>query len=163
MSRSALVRPEPGDSAATRSSPIAASAWASASGSTLRGVKGRFGFARSSISSCNSTSCAMASWPSAMASTSSDSGTSPASASTIMIASLVPATIRLRSLWASCSQVGCRTSSPSTCPIRTDPTGPSKGTSETVSAALAAIVPSVSGGFSISAESTVMTICVSSM
>jgi hypothetical protein len=48
-------------------------------------------------------------------------------------------------------------------PIRTEPTGPSKGTSEIVSAALAAMVPKVSGGFSMSAERIVSTIWVSSM
>ena len=59
--------------------------------------------------------------------------------------------------------MGWSTSSPSMWPIRTEATGPSKGMSDTQSAALAAIVPSVSGGFSISTEKIVMISCVSSL
>ena len=162
-SRSALVRPEDGDSASSKSRPTALSALASAPGSTVSGVNARLGLASSSICSCSCTIAVIASWPSAIASTSNDSGTSPASASTIMIASLVPATTRFKSPLASSSHVGCTINSPSTRPIRTEATGPSKGTSDRVSAALPAIVPSVSGGFSMSTDSTVMTICVSSM
>ena len=47
--------------------------------------------------------------------------------------------------------------------MRTEATGPSKGMSETQSAADAAIVPSVSGGFSMSTAKIVMISCVSSL
>ena len=80
-----------------------------------------------------------------------------------MIASFVPATTKFRSLCSSCANVGCSTSSPSMCPTRTDATGPSNGMSDAHSAALAAIVPSVSGGFSMSTDRIVMINCVSSL
>ena len=76
------------------------------------------------------------------------SGSRFAPASTIMIASRVPATIRSSSesfIWL---KVGLTTNSPSIRPTRTEAIGPLNGISLIVSAADAAIVPTTSGRFS---------------
>ena len=85
------------------------------------------------------------------------SGSSFAPASTIMIASRVPATIRSSSESASSVCVGLMTNWPSIRPTRTDAIGPRNGISLIVSAADAASVPTTSGLFSWSVERTVMT------
>ena len=110
-----------------------------------------------SISGC-SARC-----PNSMASAMTDSGRILAPASTIMIASRVPETIRSRSDSASSGMVGLITNSPPIRPIRTAPMGPRKGISLMVSAADAATVPSTSGLFSWSVERTVSTTCTSSL
>ena len=92
-----------------------------------------------------------------------DSGSRFAPASTIMIASRVPDTIRSSSESASWLWVGLTTNSPSIRPIRTAPIGPRNGTSLIVRAADAAIVPRMSGLFSMSVERTVMTSWTSSL
>src|SRR5918993_657688 len=98
----------------------------------------------------------MASWATSMASTMTSSGTSFAPASTIVIASFVPATTRSRSLSAIWSYVGLRTKSPSSVlPTRTAPIGPSKGMSDIASAAEAPTMLTVSYGVSWSAPKTV--------
>ena len=91
------------------------------------------------------------------------SGRSLAPASTIMIASRVPETIRSSSESASWLKVGLTTNSPSIRPMRTAPTGPANGISLIDRAAEPAIVPSTSGSFSWSVERTVMTSWMSSL
>ena len=91
------------------------------------------------------------------------SGSSFAPASTIMIASRVPATIRSSSESASSVCVGLMTNWPSIRPTRTDAIGPRNGISLIVSAADAASVPTTSGLFSWSVERTVMTHWTSSL
>ena len=77
----------------------------------------------------------------------SASGISAAPASTIRIASSVPATMRSRSVfsWRSSSD-GLTTKLPSTLPMRTDPTGVGNGMWETISAADAPFMASMSYG-----------------
>src|SRR5215213_6718118 len=58
-----------------------------------------------------------------------------APASTIRMASCVPATTRSRSAVSCCSSVGLTTKLPSTLPIRTAPTGVGNGMLETIRAA----------------------------
>ena len=84
-------------------------------------------------------------WPNRMASAMTSSGRRLAPASTIMIASRVPATIRSSSESLSWLKVGLTTNSPSIRPTRTDAIGPLNGISLIVSAADAAIVPRMSG------------------
>ena len=84
-------------------------------------------------------------WPNRIASAMTSSGRRLAPASTIMIASRVPATIRSSSDSLSCVKVGLTTNSPSIRPTRTEPMGPLNGISLIVSAAEAAIVPMTSG------------------
>ena len=84
-----------------------------------------------------------------MASAITSSVRSLAPASTIMIASRVPETTRSSSDSSSWLYVGLTTNSPSMRPTRTAPTGPRNGISLMVSAADAAIVPMMSGSFSL--------------
>ena len=114
-------------------------------------------------SSWMSMSGCSARWPNRMASAMTSSGRSLAPASTIMIASRVPETIRSSSESASSLYVGLTTNSPLMRPMRTAPTGPANGISLIVSAADAAMVPRTSGSFSWSVERTVMTSWMSSL
>ena len=76
----------------------------------------------------NSTNFLTASWPNIKASNISSSLTSLADDSTILIASLVPATVKSISEISDCSVVGLITSSPLTRPTLTPATGPLNGT-----------------------------------
>ncbi|MNE00027.1 hypothetical protein D3C80_924220 [compost metagenome] len=89
------------------------------------------------------------------------SDSSLASDSTIIRASCVPATTRSSVESARVSMAGFSTSSPSIRPTRAAPMGPMKGTPEMVRAAEAATMPTMSGSFSMSCCSTVMTTWVS--
>ena len=99
-------------------------------------------------------------WANMSASTISGSGTSFAPPSTITIASFVPATTMFMSLSASSALVGLQINEPPTLPTLTAARGPSKGMSETMSAAEDAVSESTSGSKSASAENTVIMICV---
>ena len=124
----------------------------------------RFGLPTASRScSWMSMSGWSARWPNRMASAMTSSGRSLAPASTIMIASRVPETIRSSSDSSTWLKVGLTTNSPSIRPIRTAPTGPANGISLIVRAADAATVPRTSGSFSWSVERTVMTSWMSSL
>ena len=103
----------------------------------------------------------MASWATAKASIMTSSSTSSAPASTIVMASGVPQTIR--SSDDSCMSVmsGLTTSSPPKRPTRTAPTGPRKGREETISAAEAPLIARMSWACSPSTESVVPMICTS--
>ena len=114
-------------------------------------------------SSWRSTIGCSARWPNRIASAMISSGRRFAPASTIMIASRVPATIRSSSDSLSCVQVGLTTNSPSIRPTRTEPIGPLNGISLIVSAAEAAMVPTTSGRFSWSVDMTVITSWTSSL
>ena len=84
-------------------------------------------------------------WAMSSASRISASGISRAPASTIRIASSVPATIRSRSLAPSrSSSRGLTTKLPSILPIRTAPTGVGSGMSEIISAAEAPFIARMS-------------------
>jgi hypothetical protein len=97
----------------------------------------------------------MASCPVARASTITASGISPAPASTITMASSVPATSRLSWLFVLRSAVeGLTTQAPSQYPTRTAPTACSKGMSEITRAVDAPMMDRVSESFSRSAESS---------
>ena len=85
------------------------------------------------------------------------SGTSFAPASTIMMASLVPATVRCRSLFSRSATVGLSTSSPSTRPTTTEPVGPAKGISDTHRAMEEPSIAGISGEQSLSLDRTVAT------
>ena len=80
-----------------------------------------------------------------IASSMSLSETSFAPASTIMIASLVPATVKSISDFILCSYVGLMISSPSTLPTFTDPVGPSQGMSDVARATDEPIIAATSG------------------
>ena len=103
----------------------------------------------------------MTSCPRRSASRSTDSGTSFAPASTIVIEDPEPATVRSRSLSWSWLYVGFTTISPSMYPSRVPLTGPEKGISEIVSAADVPMMLRMSGMFSWSADSASTTTCVS--
>ncbi len=96
-------------------------------------------------------------WARSNASRRVSSDTSRAPASTIVIASRVPATTRSRSVSFSSSHTsgGFTTRRPSRNPMRTAPTGPPKGIEEIDSAADAPMTASTSGALSWSALSTV--------
>ena len=96
-------------------------------------------------------------WPQVMASSMTASGRILAPASTIMIASRVPATTRSISLSSSWLVVGLATNSPLIRPTRTAPTGPMNGMLLTDRAAEAPFTARMSGSFSWSAERTVRT------
>ena len=85
------------------------------------------------------------------------SGTSFAPASIMTIFSLVPATVRVRSVFALCSRVGLRTISPSTRPTAMPAIGPFQGISEIEIAIEVAIIPAISGELSGSTARTVIT------
>ena len=102
-------------------------------------------------------SCAMSS-----ASRISASETMFAPASTIRMASSVPATMRSRSQLSSRScSLGLTTKLPSILPIRIAPTGLGSGTGESISAADAPFIARMSNGWSWSTESGNVTSCVS--
>jgi len=90
-----------------------------------------------------------------IASSTSSSGTSPASPSTIRIASRLPATKMFMSLRSKSCRSGLMTSWPSIRPTRAPAMGPSKGMSEMVRAAEAPIMARIAVSFCLSAESTV--------
>ena len=89
------------------------------------------------------------------------SSTSRAPASTIEIASGVPATIRSSSDSSLSCSVGLMMNSSPIRPIRTAPTGPSKGSSDSISAAEAPLMQRMSNAFTWSADRTVATTWVS--
>ena len=118
--------------------------------------------ARRRSSSCASQSLRISACASSKASSSVCSGTSFAPASTIVRPSLVPTTMRSSSEPSSISgSVGLTTSSPSTIPTRTPPTGPRKGSGEIWSAAEAPLMARMSCGVTRSAESVVQMTCTS--
>ena len=82
------------------------------------------------ISSWNSHKILICSCPNIKASNISFSVTCLAPASTIQIASLVPATVKFNVDFSDCSTDGLITYSPSTFPTITPDTGPSNGMSE---------------------------------
>ena len=92
----------------------------------------------------------------------SASGISLAPASTIRMASSVPATIRSRSVLSTrSSSLGLTTKLPSTLPIRTAPTGVGNGMLETISAAEAPFMARMSYGLTWSTLIGSATSCVS--
>ena len=114
-------------------------------------------------SSCASQIFVISPCASSKASRIVSSGISSAPASTIVSASFVPTTIRssvLSSLSISAS-VGLTTNWPSRRPIRTAPTGPRKGSGETISAADAPLMQRMSCAVTRSADSVVQTTCTS--
>ena len=113
------------------------------------------------ILSCRSIRGWMALWPYSRAATITSSGTSSAPASTIRMASRVPAMRRSRSDLSISAKVGLAMNWPSTRPTRTAATGPFQGMSEIIMAADAALMARMSNGFSASAESEYMMICTS--
>ncbi len=122
--------------AASSAAPCESAIWRTRSSSTGGAVISSLGLPAFSASSrwaatiLRISLCAMSS-----ASRISASGISLAPASTIRIASSVPATTRSRSDSSSASSAGLTTKLPSTLPIRTAPTGVGNGTLETISAA----------------------------
>ena len=106
---------------------------------------------------CLISPCAISS-----ASRSTSSGTSSAPASTIVRPSFVPTTIRSSDVSSQfCCSVGLMTSSPSSRPMRTAPTGPKNGSGESISAADAPLMHRMSCGVTMSAERTVQMTCTS--
>ena len=100
-------------------------------------------------------------WPNITASSICASGSSLASDSTIITASCVPAMTRSSALLAISSSSGLSTRLPLTRPTRAAPIGPRNGRPDSVSAADAATMPTISGSFSRSCDSTVTTTWVS--
>ena len=84
-----------------------------------------------------------------------------APASTIMIASFVPARLRWSLLFSRSAGVGLMIYLPSTYPTTTDAVGPAKGMSEMLSAIELPSMPNTSGGISLSTESAVATTATS--
>ncbi len=107
------------------------------------------------MDSMNSTIFLISTWASIIALSISASETSFAPASTIIIASFVPDTVRCRRLFSRCSLVGFIMNSPSTRPTLTEPVGPIKGASLIDSAIDEPIIATMSGSTSCSTESTV--------
>ena len=102
----------------------------------------------SASSRCAAQSFLIASWAMSRASSTSASETSDAPASTMRIASSVPATIRSSSVVSRrSSSRGLTTKLPSTLPMRTAPTGVGIGMSETMSAADAPFMARMSYGW----------------
>ena len=112
-------------------------------------------------SRCAAHSFLISPWAMSSASSISASVISFAPASTIRIASSVPATIRSRSAVSCCSSVGLTTKLPSTLPMRTAPTGVGNGRLETIRAADAPFMARMSYGWSWSIDSGMETSCVS--
>jgi hypothetical protein len=106
-------------------------------------------------------------WAMSSASRISASGISLAPASTIRMASSVPATIRSRSERPSApsasrdSSSGLTTKLPSILPMRTAPTGVGSGMSEIISAVEAPFIARMSYGWTWSIDSGIATSCVS--
>ena len=113
------------------------------------------------IFSSNLINSFTASWPNINASNISSSVASLAPASTMFIASLVPATVKSISLASSSSTVGLIISFPSTLPTLTPAIGPSKGTLEIHVAKLEPTIAVNSGELSGSTDNTVFTTCTS--
>ena len=88
------------------------------------------------ISSWNSHKRLISSWANNNASSISSSLTCLAPASTMLIAFLVPATVKLISEFSNSSTVGLRTNFPLTLPTTTPAIGPWKGISDIVKAIL---------------------------
>ena len=103
----------------------------------------------------------MAWWANRIPSSITSSLSSLAPASTIMMASLVPATYRLRSETLRSSSLGMSTYSPLTRPTRTAPVGPFHGISLTAIATEEPIMAGISGWTSCSMERMVTTTCTS--
>ena len=113
-------------------------------------------------SRCASHSFLISPWAMSSASRISASVTSLAPASTIRMASSVPATIRSSSPSSSDSSSGLTTNAPSSSlPMRTAPTGIGNGMSEIISAALAPFMARMSYGFTWSTDIGIATSCVS--
>ena len=103
----------------------------------------------------------ISSWPYKMAPSITSSERIFAPASTIIIASSVPDTVRLSSEFSSSSSDGLITYSPLIYPTLTAPVGPWNGISEIESATEEPFIAKISGGFSLSQESTVAITCTS--
>ena len=86
---------------------------------------------------------------------------SSAPASTMVMASGVPHTTRSSVESCSSTSVGFSSSWPSMRPMRTAPTGPMKGSGDSISAADAPFMPRMSCPCTWSAESVVMITCTS--
>ena len=117
-------------------------------------------------SRCSAQSFLISAWAMSSASRISASGISLAPASTIRIASSVPATTRSRSEASSASSSsqgssGLTTKLPSILPMRTAPTGVGSGMSEIISAAEAPFIARMSYGWTWSIDSGIATSCVS--
>ena len=135
------------DVAASSAAPCESTIWRTRSSSTGGAVISSLGLPAFSASSrWAATSFLISPWAMSSASRISASGISFAPASTIRIASSVPATTRSRSDSSSASSLGLTTKLPSTLPIRTAPTGVGNGTLETISAADAPFMASTSYG-----------------
>ncbi len=111
----------------------------------------------SCMSSINATIRLISSCPNMMASIISASLTSRAPASTIMMASFVPATTKLMELRLASSMVGFTMYSPLTKPTLTPAIGPEKGIFEIERAAEAPTMAAISGGLFWSTDKTVAT------
>ena len=98
-----------------------------------------------------------------MASTTSSSDSSFSMPSTMVTVSLVPATVISTPQVTWVSRSGLMTNWPSTRPMRTPAIGPWNGASEIIKAADAPRMPNILGGQSGSADSTIATICTSSL
>ena len=113
-------------------------------------------------SSCASQIFTISACASSKASSIVASGTSSAPASIIVSASLLPTTIRSSVLSSSSDgSDGLTTNSPSIRPMRTAPTGPMKGSGETINAAEAPLMQRMSCAVTRSADSVVQTTCTS--
>ena len=110
---------------------------------------------------CSWQICLMAPCASSSASTSVSSSISSAPASTMVMASGVPQTTRSSVESCSSTSVGFSSSWPSMRPMRTAPTGPMKGSGDSISAADAPFMPRMSCPCTWSAESVVMITCTS--
>ena len=112
---------------------------------------------------CSAQSFLISPWAMSRASRISASGISLAPASTMRMASSVPATIRSRSDSPSARSAseGLMTKLPSILPMRTAPTGVGTGMSEIISAAEAPFIASTSYGVMWSTDSGMATSCVS--
>ncbi len=113
-------------------------------------------------SSCRSQISPMIRCASLSAASMTSSGNSRAKPSIIRIASLLPETIKSRSLSSKSSCVGNGTNLPSTRPKRTEAIGPSNGKGEMDSAAEAPFMASTSASFCRSLATTKACTCTSS-
>ena len=117
--------------------------------------------ARSRSSSCASQSAMIFPCATSSACNSVSSGTSSAPASTIVRPCFVPTTIRSSVEVCVCGSVGLTTSSPSIMAMRTAPTGPMKGSGDSINAAEAPLMQRMSCGVTRSADSVVQITCTS--
>ena len=109
----------------------------------------------------NSHNSLTASWPNINASSISSSDTSFDPASTMFIASVVPATVKSISDFSSSSGVGFIINSPFTLPTFTPAIGPSNGICEILVASEDPNIAANSGELSVSTDKTVLTTCTS--